>query len=36
MTIAQLSSHFDQRELCPGTTWWSYSTKHIYKVYLRR
>jgi len=36
MTVAQLCSHFDQRELCLGNTWRSYSTKHIYKVYLRR
>jgi len=36
MTIAQLCSHFDQRELCLGNAWRSYSTKHIYKVYLRR
>lgn len=36
MTIAQLCSHFDQRELCLANTWRSYSTKHIYKVYLRR
>src|ERR1700674_2850197 len=36
MTIAQLCSHFEQRELCLANTWRSYSTKHIYKVYLRR
>jgi integrase len=36
ITVAQLCSHFDQRELCLGNTWRSYSTKHIYKVYLRR
>ena len=36
MTVAQLCSHFDQRELCLSNTWRSYSTKHIYKVYLRR
>jgi len=36
MTVAQLSSHFDQRELCPTNTWRSYSTKSIYKVYLKR
>ena len=36
MTVAQLCSHFDQRELCLANTWRSYSTKHIYKVYLRR
>jgi hypothetical protein len=35
MTIAQLCSHLAQRELCLGNTWRSYSTKHIYKVYLR-
>ena len=36
MTIAQLCSHFEQSELCAAHTWRSYSTKHIYKVYLRR
>src|SRR5260370_41805443 len=36
MTVAQLCSDFDQRELCLDETWRSYSTKHIYKVYLRR
>lgn len=36
MTIAQLCSHFDQRELCLPNAWRSYSTKYIYKVYLRR
>ena len=36
MTVAQLCSHFDQRELCPSHTWRSYSTKSIYKVYLKR
>ncbi len=36
MTVAQLCSHFDQRELCLGNTWRSYSTKQIYKVYIRR
>jgi len=36
MTVAQLCSHFEQRELCLANTWRSYSTKHIYKVYLRR
>jgi integrase len=36
MTVAQLCSHFDQRELCLTNTWRSYSTKSIYKVYLRR
>src|ERR1017187_7594578 len=36
MTIAQLCSHFEQRELCTANTWRSYSTKYIYKVYLRR
>lgn len=36
MTVAQLCSDFDQCELCLGNTWRSYSTKHIYKVYLRR
>jgi len=36
MTIAQLCSHFDQRELCLSNTWRSYSTKSIYKVYLKR
>jgi hypothetical protein len=36
MTIAQLCSHFEQRELCMASAWRSYSTKYIYKVYLRR
>ena len=36
MTIAQLCSHFEQRELCLTNTWRSYSTKNIYKVYLKR
>jgi len=36
MTIAQLCSHFDQSELCLANTWRSYSTKNIYKVYLKR
>jgi hypothetical protein len=36
MTVAQLCSHFDQRELCLNNTWRSYSTKSIYKVYLKR
>jgi hypothetical protein len=31
MTIAQLCSHFEQRELCLANTWRSYSTKNIYK-----
>lgn len=36
MTITQLCGHFEQRELCAANTWRSYSTKHVYKVYLRR
>ena len=36
MTIAQLCSHFEQSELCLTNTWRSYSTKNIYKVYLKR
>ena len=36
MTIAQPCSHFEQCELCPANTWRSYSTKNIYKVYLKR
>lgn len=32
MTVAQLCSHFDQRELCLTDTWRSYSAKSIYKV----
>lgn len=36
MTIAQLSSHFEQRELARSNTWRSYSTKKGYAVYLRR
>ena len=36
MTVAQLCSHFEQSELCLTNTWRSYSTKNIYKVYLKR
>lgn len=36
ITIAQLCCHFDQHELCSANAWRSYSTKHIYKVYLQR
>lgn len=36
MTIAQLCSHFEQRELTKSNTWRSYSTKKAYVVYLRR
>jgi integrase len=36
LTIAQLCSHFEQCELCLTNTWRSYSTKTIYKVYLKR
>jgi integrase len=36
MTIAQLCSHFGQRELARSNTWRSYSTKKSYAVYLRR
>jgi integrase len=36
MTISQLCSHFEQRELACGNTWRSYSTKRGYAVYLRR
>ena len=36
MTIAQLCSHFEQCELSLTNTWRSYSTKTIYKVYLKR
>ena len=36
ITIAQLCSHFEQCELCLANTWRSYSTKTIYKVYLKR
>ena len=36
MTIAQLCSHFEQCELSLANTWRSYSTKAIYKVYLKR
>ena len=36
MTIAQLCSHFEQCELSLANTWRSYSTKTIYKVYLKR
>jgi integrase len=36
MTIGQLCSHFEQCELGLANTWRSYSTKTIYKVYLKR
>jgi hypothetical protein len=36
MTIAQLCTHFEQSELSLTNTWRSYSTKNIYKVYLKR
>ena len=36
MTVSQLCSHFEQRELCMANAWRSYSTKHIYQIYLRR
>jgi integrase len=36
MTIAQLCSRFEQSELRLTNTWRSYSTKNIYKVYLKR
>jgi hypothetical protein len=36
MTVAQLCSHFEQNELSLTNTWRSYSTKNIYKVYLKR
>jgi integrase len=36
MTVAQLSSHFEQRELARSNTWRSYSTKRGYSVYLHR
>jgi integrase len=36
ITIAQLCNHFEQFELCAANTWRSYSTKNIYKVYLKR
>jgi integrase len=36
MTIAQLCSHFEKSELCLANTWRSYSTKDIYKDYLKR
>jgi hypothetical protein len=36
MNIAQLCSHFEQCELSLTNTWRSYSTKTIYKVYLKR
>src|ERR1700741_5232428 len=34
MTVAQLASHFEQRELARSNTWRSYSTKRGYSVYL--
>src|SRR5580658_267975 len=36
MTITQLCSHFEQRELARSNTWRSYSTKSGYAVYIRR
>ncbi len=36
ITIGQLCNHFEQSELCAANTWRSYSTKNIYKVYLKR
>ncbi len=36
LTITQLCSHFEQRELARSNTWRSYSTKKCYAVYLRR
>ena len=36
MTVAQLCSHFEQRELALSNKWRSYSTKACYAVYLRR
>lgn len=36
MTVGQLCSHFEQREPCMTNTWRNYSTKSIYKVYLKR
>ena len=36
MRVAQLSSHFEQRELTRSNTWRSHSTKKGYSVYLRR
>jgi integrase len=36
MTVSQLVSHFEQRELAYNNTWRSYSTKQGYSVYLRR
>jgi integrase len=36
MTVVQLCSHFDLQELCVTNTWRSYSTKSIYRMYLKR
>jgi hypothetical protein len=36
MTVALLCSHFEQCELSLANTWRSYSTKTVYKVYLKR
>ena len=36
MTMAQLYSHFEQRELGATNTWRNNSTKSVYKVYLKR
>jgi hypothetical protein len=36
MTVAQLCSHFEQRELVRSNTWRSYSTNMCYAAYLSR
>ena len=36
ITIAQLCAHFEQHELARENSWRTFSTKKIYKAYLRR
>jgi hypothetical protein len=36
MTVAQLSDHFEQRELGRDNTWRSYATEKSYHTYLKR
>jgi integrase len=36
LTIAQLCAHFEQHELARENSWRTFSTKKIYKAYLRR
>lgn len=36
LTVAQLCAHFEQHELARENSWRTFSTKKIYKAYLRR